>query len=285
MAAAKRKAKGTESAKRSTGGGSPSRKRKAAGPNGIQSVSRALAILELFSDKRPALSVSEIADLTGLNRATCYRFCQTLRSLGYLEEIDQRRFRPGLKAVGMAHAALRSRELPELAAPYLQELRRSTGETVNMGLLDGLEVVYVARIESDHLISLRMYVGSRLPAYASSLGRAMLAFMPEDEAAAIIERSDRTPVTANTLTDPRRLMAELAKIRQRGYAVNQEEIAIGLRGVAAPILSASERPIAAVNISIPRPLDKPGEIEKVLAPQVMETAQAISSLVTQLSIE
>lgn len=258
---------------------------KPAGPNGIQSVQRALAILELFSDRQPALSVSEIADLTDLNRATCYRFCQTLRTLGYLEEIDQRRFRPGLKAIGMAHAALRSRELPELAAPYLQELRRTTGETVNMGLLDDLEVVYVARIESDHLISLRMYVGSRLPAYASSLGRAMLAFMPEEEAARMIERSDRTSITANTLTDPRRLMAELRKVRSRGYALNDGEIATGLRGVAAPVLSAARRPIAAVNISIPRPLDAPDEIERALAPRVIETAKAISSLVAQLAIE
>ncbi|MGH2991788.1 MAG: IclR family transcriptional regulator [Solirubrobacterales bacterium] len=263
--------------------GRPRRDRGAA--PGIQSVARALAILELFSDRRPALSVSEVAELTGLNRATCYRFCQTLLQLGYLEEISERRFRPGLKAVSLAHSALRSRELPELAMPYLRELRRQTSETVNMGLLDGTEVVYVARVLSDHLISLRLYVGSRLPAYASSLGRAMLAFLPEGESQAVIDRSELNPITEHTIFDPRRLKAELRRIRARGYAVNDQEIANGLRGVAAPVLSASQRPIAAVNISVPRPLIQPLELEEVLAPQVMETASAISALASQLQVE
>ena len=252
---------------------------------GIQSVSRALQILELFSDRRPALNVSEVAELTGLNRATCYRFCQTLRQLGYLEEIDERRFRPGLKAASLAHSALRSRELPELALPYLRELRDEVQEAVNLGLLDGTEVVYVARVLSDHLISLRLYVGSRLPAYASSLGRAMLAFLPDDEAQAIIDRSELKPITRHTITDRRRILAELQRVRAQGYAFNDQEIAEGLRGVAAPVLSAAGRPIAAVNISIPRPLDGPAEVATVLAPKVMETARTISALASQLAIE
>ena len=169
------------------------------GFHGIQSVSRALSILELFSDKRPSLSVRQVAEITGLNRATCYRFCQTLKNLGYLEEIGDRRFRPGLKAVSLAHSALSSRELPELAHPYLRRLREEINETVNMGLLDDTEVVYVARVLSDHLISLRLYVGSRLPAYASSLGRAILAFLPEEQAASII-----APERASTRSRPTR---------------------------------------------------------------------------------
>lgn len=254
-------------------------------PQGIQSVARALTILELFNDRQPALNVSEVAELTGLNRATCYRFCQTLRQLGYLEEIDERRFRPGIKAISLGHSALRSRELPELAMPYLRELRRETQETVNMALLDGTDVVYVARVLSDHLISLRLYVGSRLPAYASSLGRAILAFLPEDEAQSILDRSHLEPITRQTIVDPRRLKAELKRVRARGYVINNQEIADGLRGVAAPVLGASQRPIAAVNISIPRPLTAPDELDAVIAPRVMETARAISALANQLSIE
>lgn len=252
---------------------------------GIQSVARALTILELFNDRQPALNVSEVSELTGLNRATCYRFCQTLRQLGYLEEIDERRFRPGIKTISLGHSALRSRELPELAMPYLRDLRRETQETVNLALLDGVDVVYVARVLSDHLISLRLYVGSRLPAYASSLGRAILAFLPEAEVESILDRSDLQPITSHTIVDRRRLQAELRRVRARGYVVNDQEIADGLRGVAAPVLGASQRPIAAVNISIPRPLNSPDEIEEVLAPAVMETARAISALANQLSID
>jgi PcaR/PcaU/PobR family beta-ketoadipate pathway transcriptional regulator len=255
------------------------------GYQGIQSVSRALSILELFSDKRPSLSVSQVAELTKLNRATCYRFCQTLRQLGYLEELDDRRFRPGLKAVSLAHSALSSRELPELALPYLRQLRQDTDETVNMGLLDDTEVVYVARVLSDHLISLRLYVGSRLPAYASSLGRAQLAFLPPDEAEDIIDRSNLERITGHTIVNRRRLTAELRRIRERGYALNDQEIADGLRGVAAPVLSATGRPIAAINISIPHPLRAAGEIEDVLAPMVIRTAGSIGELAAKLAIE
>jgi IclR family pca regulon transcriptional regulator len=248
------------------------------GYQGIQSVARALSILELFSDKRPSLTVSEVAELTGLNRATCYRFCQTLRHLGYLEELSDRRFRPGLKAVSLAYSALSSRELPELAMPYLQRLREDINETVNMALLDDTEVVYVARVLSDHLISLRLYVGSRLPAYASSLGRAMLAFLPEDERDAILDRSELVPLTANTISDRKRLVSELKKIRKQGYAVNNQEIAPGLRGIAAPVLTDSGRPIAAINVSIPHPLHGPREIEELFAPKVLATAQEIGAL-------
>jgi PcaR/PcaU/PobR family beta-ketoadipate pathway transcriptional regulator len=263
----------------------PDEAKPAARSDGIQSVRRALMILELFNDRQPALSMSEIAAITGLNRATCYRFCQTLLKLGYLEEVDDKRLRPGLKAISLAHAALRSRELPELAMPYLRELRIKTNETVNMALLDGTGVVYVARVVSDHLVSLRLYVGSRLPAYASSLGRAILAFLPEEEADAVIAGSDLKSITDNTIVDPRRLKAELLRIRARGFAVNDQEIAMGLRGVAAPVLSASNRPIAAVNISITRPLKGPNELEEVLAPMVVETARSISALASQLTIE
>jgi IclR family pca regulon transcriptional regulator len=255
------------------------------GYQGIQSVSRALSILELFSDTRPALSVSEVAELTGLNRATCYRFCQTLRQLGYLEELGDRRFRPGLKAVSLAHSALSSRELPELAMPYLQRLREEINETVNMGLLDDTEVVYVARVLSDHLISLRLYVGSRLPAYASSLGRAILAFLPEEEAESIIDRSELKQLTDHTIVNRKRLTAELKQIRERGYALNDQEIANGLRGVAAPVLTEFGQPLAAINISIPHPLTGPEEIEDVLAPKVMATAREIGLLAGKLAID
>lgn len=251
---------------------------------GIQSVKRAFAILELFNDRRPSLSVNEVAGLTGLNRATCYRFCQTLRQLGYLDELADHRFRPGIKALSLAHAAMRSRELPELATPYLEDLRRKTGEAVNMALLDGTDVVYVARLLSDHLISLRLYVGSRLPAYASSLGRAILAFLPEDEADALISQSELTAITESTMTDARRLKSELRRIKSRGYAINNGEIASGLHGVAAPVFGAGERPIAAINISIPRPLSDPEEVERELAPVLVECAHEISQLARQLGI-
>jgi IclR family pca regulon transcriptional regulator len=198
-------------------------------------------ILELFSDRRPALTMSEIAELTGLNRATSYRFCQTLLALGYLEEADERRLRPGMKAVSLARAALSSHELPDLALPHLRGLHDATGETVNMALLDGADVVYVSRLLSDDLLALRLFVGSRL-------------------------------------------LAELRRIRRRGYALNNQELVIGICGVAAAVFGVSGRPVAAINISLTRVPERE-EIESKLGPAVMETARAVSELATQLAVD
>lgn len=251
---------------------------------GIQSVSRALAILELFDEHRPYLSTTDIAELTGLNRATAYRFCQTLLGLGYLEEVAPRRFRPGLKAVSLARAALSSRELPDLALPYLRDLREVTGETVNMALLDGTEVVYVSRLLSHHLLALRLFVGSRLPVHASSLGRAMLAFLPEEQTEALLTGVTFTAFTRHTIVDRRRLLAELRRIRQRGYAINDQELVVGIRGIAAPIFGVGGRPIAAINVSMAHPLALE-EIEAKFAEPVVETARAITQLATHLAVD
>jgi IclR family transcriptional regulator, pca regulon regulatory protein len=251
---------------------------------GIQSVARALAILELFNERRPYLSTTEIAELTALNRATAYRFCQTLLSLGYLEEVAPRRFRPGLKAVSLARAALSSRELPDLALPYLRELRETTGETVNMALLDGADVVYVSRLLSHHLLALRLFVGSRLPVYASSLGRAMLAFLSDDEVQDLLSGMTFTKFTRHTIVDRQALLAELHRIRARGYAINDQELVLGIRGIAAPIFGVGGRPIAAVNLSIAHPLPVK-EIEVEFAALLLETVRAITELATQLAVD
>ena len=228
--------------------------------------------------------MGEIAELTRLNRATAYRFCQTLLQLGYLEEADERRLRPGLKAVSLARAALSSHELPDLALPHLRELRNSTGETVNMALLDGADVVYVSRLLSDDLLALRLFVGSRLPAYASSLGRAILAHLPEDEAQELLDRLPLESFTEHTIVNRTRLVAELRRIRRRGYAINNQELVVGIWGVAAPVFDVSGRPVAAINVSLTRVPDR-NEIDSTLAPRVVETAHAISELATQLAVD
>jgi IclR family pca regulon transcriptional regulator len=257
---------------------------KGAPRGSIQSVARALGVLELFDERHPALSAAEIAELTGLNRATAYRFCQTLLGLGYLAEADERRFRPGLKTVTLAQAALSSYELPDLAMPHLRALEQDTGETVNMAVLDGTDVVYLARVLSDRLITLRLTVGSRLPAYATSLGRAILAHLPEEEVESILDRTDMSSLTDRTITDRAALQAELARIREQGFALNDQELSLGLRGVAAPVFGGSGRPIAAINLSLPHPIPD-GDMESVLAPKVMRTAAKIGELAAQTGVE
>lgn len=245
----------------------------------VQSVARAFSILELFDARTTALTVAEVAERTGLNRATAHRFCQTLITLGYLQDVGNRRVSPGARAVSLAAAALASWSLPDLAMPHLVKLQEQTGEAVNMAVLDGTEVVYVVRLLAHHLIALRLAVGSRLPAYATSLGRAILAFLPEQEAADILRRSDRCRLTPNTVTGIRALTQRLRVVRERGYAVNDGELAVGLRGFAAPVLDRRGRPVAAVNISLPHPVTEDEERRVVAC--VQQTASAIGALAVE----
>ncbi|WP_170284912.1 IclR family transcriptional regulator [Kribbella amoyensis] len=250
-------------------------------PGGIQSVARALSILELFDDKRSMLTTNEIATLTGLNRGTTYRFCQTLKKLGYLDEIGQSTFRPGLKVLSLAQAALGGRELVDMAMPTLQALRHDTGETVNLAVPDDLEVVYVARLLNDDLLALRLVVGSRLPMVFSSLGRSMLAFLPAAEIDRIISSTEMRQLTPHTITDRRELDRRLEQVRQRGFALNDQEVATGVRGIAAPVMAADGRPIAAVNLSIARPLDT-AKLEDDLAPRLLAAADDIARRTSHL---
>ncbi len=248
---------------------------------GIQSVARALSILELFDERNAALTTNDVAAMTGLNRGTAYRFCQTLRRLGYLEEIRQSTFRPGLKVLSLAQGVLGGRGLVDMALPTLQALRHDTGETVNFAMPDGAEVVYVARLLNDDLLALRLVVGSRLPIVASSLGRAMLAFMAPERVEEIIDASDMAQLTPRTITDRTKLMEALEQVRERGYAFNDQEIVMGVRGIAAPVIGGGAEPIAAVNLSVARPIE-PGEIESSLAPQLIEAATVIGERAKQI---
>lgn len=253
------------------------------GIGGVQSVARGLSILELFNDVRGELSVNEIATLTGLNRGTTYRFCRTLLSLGYLEEIRMSVFRPGIRCISLAQAALGSREIVQVAMPYLERLRERVEATVNLSVLDGTEVVYLVRLLNSDLVTLRLGVGSRIPAYATSLGRAILAYLPEADTNSILERSEFKAITPWTLVTRESIDADLAGIRKNGYAYNDQGLAPSIRGVAAPILDSNSRPIASINISMSRQVT-PSEIADELGPEVVATAQAIGARATELHI-
>ena len=246
-------------------------------------MARALSILELFNDRRLELTTNAIAQLTGLNRGTTYRFCRTLLSLGYLEEVEPSTFRPGVKCISLAQAALGSREIVQIAMPYLNRLHESLNESVNMAILDDTEIVYVVRLLSSDLLTLRLGVGSRMPAYATSLGRAMLAFLPPNVAADNLDRSEITALTPWTLTSRTAIEKDLAAIRSNGYAYNDQGVAAGVRGIAAPVLDARGRPLASINLSIARPLTS-RDVTRKLAPEVIRTAREIGARATELHV-
>jgi IclR family pca regulon transcriptional regulator len=249
-----------------------------------QSLERGLAILSSFTTARPLLGVSELAREVGLNRSTTHRYVATLAALGYLEQdAATRRYRLGPRVVNLGFSALSSMDLREVAAPHLQRLSDETGHTVNMAVLDGVDIVYIDRCRSarqgQREIDLNLHVGSRLPAYCTSMGKVLLAFLPPDRLGETLRRIDFARRGPNTLASRTALAAELERVRTDGLAVNNEELAYGLRSIAAPVRSQSGEVTAAINLAVHRSMVSLEALLANLGPTLKRTAAEISARV------
>jgi IclR family pca regulon transcriptional regulator len=247
-----------------------------------QSLERGLAILSAFEPARPLLGISELARALDLNRSTAHRYVGTLTALGYLQQDRAtRKYRLGPRVLDLGFSAINSMELPELARPHLQHLSDETGHTVNMAILDATEIVYVERVRSSRAgqgeIDLDLKVGSRLPAYCTSMGKVLLAFLPEDARAAALDATDLVGRGPNTVTERHRLEADLERVRETGIAVNNEELAYGLRSIAAPIRTRSGEVEAAINLAVHRTMVSLENLIVRLGPALTRTAAEISA--------
>ena len=214
----------------------------------IQSLERGLSVIRAFDAEHPKLSLSEVAASTGLSRAAARRFLHTLVNLGYMRvEGSQFALRPKILELGYAY--LSSLSLPEVALPHLEQLVEQVRESSSVSELDGEDVVYIARVPTRRIMTVAISVGTRFPAYATSMGRVLLAGRPDDWLDAYLESAKLRALTAHTVADPSSLRAELHKIRAQGWAIVDQELEEGLRSVAAPIHDSEGRVIAAVNVS------------------------------------
>ena len=247
-----------------------------------QSLERGLAILSAFGSNRSTIGVSELSRELGLSRSTTHRYIATLTSLGYLQQDSEtKRYRLGPRVLDLGFAAINSMDIREISVPYLQALSDDTGFTVNMAILDGPDVVYIERCRTarsgQREIDLNLHVGSRLPAYCTAMGKALLAFVPErrfEEILDVVELVARGP---NTITDRAAFRVEMRKIRTLGVAVNNEELAYGLRSIAAPIRSRSGEVVAALNLAVHRSMISIDDLIERYGPPVKRTADAISA--------
>ncbi len=243
----------------------------------VGSLEKGLRVFQAFDDTHRSLRLTEIAAATGLDKSAAQRFTHTLHELGYLKKDPKtKHYRLAPKVLELGFTYLRTDSLVERATPYLLEANRRAEETVNLTELDGTEVVYVARVPGRHQITFDVVLGTWLPAYCLAPGRAMLAFLPEDKARDVIERSDRAAYTDKTVTDTAAIMEMLPKIRRSGFAISVEEYSPGEISIAAPVFDFGRQPIAAVNMAVPTSRWTVQTVEKKLAPIVVETAQAIS---------
>jgi IclR family transcriptional regulator, pca regulon regulatory protein len=240
-----------------------------------QSLERGLAILAAFKPASPLLGISELARALELNRSTAHRYVGTLAALGYLEQDRAtRKYRLGPRVLDLGFSAINSMALPELARPHLQHLRDETGHTVNMAILDGTEIVYVERVRGPSgEIDLNLHVGSRLPAYCTSMGKVLLAYVT----AAAVETMELARRGPNTITRREALREELDRVRDAGLAVNDEELAAGLRSIAVPVRGSSGEVEAAINLAVHRTTVAMDELVAGLAPALERTATEISA--------
>lgn len=213
----------------------------------IGGFAKGLRVIEAFGEARPRLTITDVSKETGLDRATARRCLLTLAELGYAA-YDGKFFELTPRILRLGHAYLSATPLPLLVQPFLDQLSEKVGESASSSVLDGAEIVYVARAAQRRVMSVNLMPGSRLPAYCASMGRVLLAALPEAEARAVIEGSDRKPKTPFTKTEPEALMAELARVRGQGYALIDQELELGLCSIAVPLETARGHVVAALNI-------------------------------------
>jgi IclR family transcriptional regulator, pca regulon regulatory protein len=251
------------------------------GPRYSQSLERGLAILGCFTSEHPVLGIADIAEELGMSRSTTHRYVTTLLALGYLEQGRSRKYRLGLRVTDLGMSALNSTGLREHVYPFLEELRQRTGYTVGLAVLDGAEILYVDRARSwrrgQREIDLGLHPGSRMPAYCTAMGKILLAYLPDKVQRELIAQVKLERNSPSTITNRQTLRAELEQIREDGFAVNDQELRLGLHAIAVPIRDESREVIASIGIAASPEAISLAELTDALSPHLISTASRISS--------
>lgn len=214
----------------------------------VQSLARGLAVIRAFDADNTQLSLSDVARRTDISRGAAGRFLRTLEALGYVRGTG-RLFSLTPRVLELGFSYLSALSLPEIVQPHLEHLSQLVDESVSTAILDGADIVYVARVPTRRIMTVGITIGTRFPAYATSMGRVLLANLPDDERERLIAASALTALTDRTVTDRAALRAELDRVRERGWTMVDSELEIGLRSIAAPVHGRDGSVVAAVNVS------------------------------------
>lgn len=245
----------------------------------VQSLERGLAVIKAFDAQHPSLTLSDVARSTGLTRAAARRFLLTLTELGYVR-FDGKNFALRPRVLELGYSYLSALSLPEIARPHMEELVASVHESCSMSVLDGHEIVYVARVPTRRIMTVSINVGTRFPAYATSMGHVLLAGLADAELDAYLGQIELRRLTSHTITSATRLRAELGKVREQGWAVVDQELEDGLRSVAAPIRNRTGRVIAAVNVSSHASRTTIDQLRRAIVPPLLAASERIEKALT-----
>lgn len=243
----------------------------------IESLAKGLTVLRLFDERTQALRLRDICERTGIPMPTAFRIVATLEEEGFIERLPDGSVRPGVAVLTLGSAALRGSGLVQASELTLRELADVTGETVNMGVLRGAEVLYLVRLRNADLVTANVQVGTTLPAVHTSMGKVLLSGLRPEELEHVLDGVDlRAGGGPKALRSRAALEQQLRKIQRLGYAVQDQELAAGLRSVSVPIRGASDTIVAAINIAVASSRHSVEDLEKSLLPKVQEAAAQIS---------
>lgn len=216
----------------------------------IRSFAKGMNVLELLSENE-SLTVTQVARLMNINRASSHRFLSTLKELGYADKDDSSRYFLTSRVIALGMRVLDRFEIRKIARPFLQELSAKFNETINLGYFDGDEMLTIDKIDSTEILRMDAGIGGGEPAYCTSLGKAILAFLPDKQLQEYLQSIEITPFTPDTVTSKDKLMQELMQIKENGYSIDDEELSVGLRCVGAPLFNHNGQALYAISISGP----------------------------------
>jgi IclR family transcriptional regulator, pca regulon regulatory protein len=243
-----------------------------ADPNFVLSLARGLEVIETFEGHTEGQSVADISRRTGLSRAAVRRLMITLEQLGYAEYTG-RVYRLKTRVLKLGFSYLTSTSLATIAQPILEQVTEAVHESSSLSVLDEDQIVYLARSSAKRVMSVGLSVGSRLPAYCTSMGRVLLAALPDEELAAYIDRVDLRALTPKTVTDKGLLYETIRRVQVQGFALADEELELGLRSIAVPVRNRHNRVVAAINIGVHAARVSAGEMIERLLPILQEHAR------------
>ena len=243
----------------------------------IRSLERGLSILSILSESSSPLSLTELSQQLVLSISTLQRLTYTLQQSEYLNRDEKtKKFSFGPKVLSIGFSVIRDFDLARLANPYLEKLSRSIGESVNLSILEKNEIVIVVRFQTQKILNSNVQAGFRLPAYCTASGKAILAYLPNEQLEKILDKSNFVSLTSHTIKNSEALRRELMQVRDRGFATNNLELDNGLRAVAAPVRNFKGEVMASVDIAVPSVRVSLNKLKTVLSKKVIETADKIS---------
>ncbi len=242
----------------------------------VQSLARGLSVIRTFGREAQRQTLSEVAARAGLSRATARRFLHTLTGLGYAS-FDGKHFALTPRVLDLGYAYLASTPLWEVAQPHMEKVTAKLHESCSVSVLEDSDIVYVARVPTERIMTVTLGVGTHLPAFATSMGRVLLAHLPPAQLERFFATARLERLTERTVTDPRELRAILREVAQRGWALVDQELELGVRSVAAPIRDAGGRVIAAMNASGHAARVTVAQMKREFVPVLLEAVHNVSA--------